>query len=246
MNITILFPVLNERLRLQKGIETTINYLKANCEIPYKLMILDNGSTDETPEIARKLCDKYQEVEYIRVEEKGVGVAFRKGVELNQSDIVGYMDIDLSTDIKYLGDTIHIFTTIPEIEYINGSRFSPGSHTKGRKWYRKITSQGLLVLLKIILKMKSTDAVCGFTFIRKSVADQLVKAAGNENGWFYTIEILLRAERMGVRILDMPVEWQDDYNTTVKIIKTVKNYLIQIVKLYHTFKKEERLHAKKN
>lgn len=246
MEITVLFPVLNERLRLRNGIERTVEYLRGHSTIPFKIMILDNGSTDETPEIAEELCEKYEEVRYVRVEQKGVGVAFRKGIELNESDIVGYMDIDLSANIKHLGQAIHIFETCPEIEYINGTRFSKQSETKGRKWYRKITSQGLLILLKAVFHMKCTDAVCGFTFVRKETAERLVAASGDDNGWFYTIEFLLRAERMGVKILDMPVEWQEDYNTTVKVFKTVKNYLVQIRRLKKEFRNEEREHAKKN
>ena len=94
MDVTVLFPVLDERLRLRKGIETTVKYLRENSTIPFRLMILDNGSTDETPEIAAQLCAEYKEVEYVRLEQRGVGVAFRKGIELNQSEIVGYMDTD--------------------------------------------------------------------------------------------------------------------------------------------------------
>lgn len=244
MDITVLFPVLNERLRLRKGIETTVEYLRKNSTVPYHLMILDNGSTDETPEIAAQLCEKYEEVEYVRVNQRGVGVAFRKGIERNRSEIVGYMDIDLSTNIRHLGQAIHIFESCPDIEYINGTRFSRRSDTKGRKWYRKITSQGLLLLLKAVLGMKCTDAVCGFTFLRKETAERLAEVSGNENGWFYTIEFLLRAERMGIRILDMPVEWQEDYNTTVKVFKTVKNYLVQIWRLKREFRKEDKERAR--
>lgn len=246
MTINILFPVLNERLRLQNGIDKTMDYLRENVDIPYSLTILDNGSEDETPEIGKELSRKYPEVSYVRVGERGVGVAFRKGIELNESTLVGYMDIDLSTDIKYLGKTIRMFQEKPDLEYVNGSRFSKDSDTKGRKWYRKITSMGLVFLLKAIFHMKATDAVCGFTFLRKETADRLVAACGNDNGWFYTIEFLLRAERMGVVIYDMPVEWQEDYNTTVKVWKTIKNYLVQIGRLHKAFRQEEKINAKKN
>lgn len=246
LTINILFPVLNERLRLQNGIDKTMDYLRENVDIPYSLTILDNGSEDETPEIGKELSRKYPEVSYVRVGERGVGVAFRKGIELNESTLVGYMDIDLSTDIKYLGKTIRMFQGKPELEYVNGSRFSKDSDTKGRKWYRKITSMGLVFLLKALFHMKATDAVCGFTFLRKETADRLVAACGNDNGWFYTIEFLLRAERMGVVIYDMPVEWQEDYNTTVKVWKTIKNYLVQIRRLHKAFRQEEKINAKKN
>ena len=240
ISINLLFPVLNERLRLRNGIEKSMEYLKKNVTIPYSLTILDNGSEDETPEIGMELAEKYPEVTYVRVGERGVGVAFRKGIELNESDIVGYMDIDLSTDLKYLSKTIELFQNKPELQYINGSRFSKESDTKGRKWYRKITSMGLVFLLKTVFHMKATDAVCGFTFLRKKAAEQLVKESSNDNGWFYTIEFLLRAERTGMNIYDMPVEWQEDYNTTVKIWKTIKNYMVRIYQLKKTFRQEDR------
>lgn len=240
MDINLLFPVLNERLRLENGIRRTMEYVRENVSIPCHLTILDNGSDDETPEIGQALAKEFSEVSYVRVGQRGVGVAFRKGIELNECEIVGYMDIDLSTDIKYLGKTIELFQKRPELQYVNGSRFSRQSDTRGRKWYRKITSMGLVFLLKTVFHMKATDAVCGFTFLRKEAAEQLVRESGNENGWFYTIEFLLRAERDGMVIYDMPVEWQEDYNTTVKIWKTIKNYLVQIYRLKKTFRKEEK------
>ncbi|MCM1388041.1 MAG: glycosyltransferase [Bacillus sp. (in: Bacteria)] len=244
-SINILFPVLNERLRLRNGIEKTISYLKKNVGIPYTLTILDNGSDDETPDIGKELEEKYPEVLYVRLNERGVGIAFREGIRLNESDIVGYMDIDLSTDLKYLGRTIKLFQKNPHLQYVNGSRFHKKSDTKGRKWYRKITSMGLVFLLKTIFHMRATDALCGFTFLRKEAANQLVRECSDDNGWFYTVEFLLRAERNGMAIYELPVEWQEDYNTTVKIFYTIKNYLIQINKLRKAFR-EESGNAKKN
>lgn len=235
MMFTIIFPVLNEKLRLESGVTRTVEYLKKIAFEDYEIIIVDNGSEDETPEIAAGLCRKYSKVSYERINIRGVGAAFRRGVEVSRGDVVGYMDIDLSTNIKHLGEAIHLFKTQKEIEYINGSRFAKTSDTKGRKWYRKITSQGLLILLKTFLGMKSTDAICGFTFVRRQTALDLIQGCSDDNGWFYMIEFLLRAEKRGVKILDYPVEWQEDYNTTVKIFKTIRNYLIQIARLYKEF-----------
>ena len=240
LSVNILFPVLNERLRLQSGIDRTMAYLKKRVDNPCRLTILDNGSDDETPQIGMALAQKYPEVSYVRVGERGVGVAFRKGIELNDCDIVGYMDIDLSTDIRNLGRTIRLFEKNERLQYVNGTRFSKKSDTRGRKWYRKITSMGLVFLLKAIFRMRATDAVCGFTFLRKDVARRLVEESSKDNGWFYTIEFLLRAERDGIVIYDMPVRWQEDYNTTVKIWKTIKNYLVRIYRLRRAFKEEAK------
>ena len=235
MKINIIFPVLNERLRLEKGIRSTVEYLQSIDFEEYCITIVDNGSEDETPEIAARLCEEFPKVSYERIQTRGVGAAFRRGVALNTCEIVGYMDIDLSTNIKHLGEAIEIFRKDESIQYINGSRFAKESDTKGRKWYRKITSQGLLILLKVFLGMKSSDAICGFTFVRKSVAEELIEASSDDNGWFYMIEFLLRAEKRGMNVLDYPVEWQEDYNTTVKIFKTICNYLVQITRLFIEF-----------
>lgn len=239
---TIIFPVLNERLRLESGITRTVEYLQSIKFEDYEIIIVDNGSEDETPEIADGLCRRYEKVRYERIGVRGVGAAFRRGAELSRGDIIGYMDIDLSTNIKHLGEAIEIFRRDSKVEYINGSRFAAQSDTKGRKWYRKITSQGLLILLKVFLGMKCTDAICGFTFVRRETAMALIEGSSQDNGWFYMIEFLLRAERRGVKILDYPVEWQEDYNTTVKIFKTICNYIRQIARLFWEFniKKERR------
>lgn len=235
MMLTIIFPVLNERLRLESGITRTVEYLESIDFSDYEIIIVDNGSEDETPRIAAGLCEKYKAVSYERIAVRGVGAAFRRGVEKSRGEIVGYMDIDLSTNIRHLGEAIHIFKTRPEVAYINGSRFARQSDTRGRKWYRRITSQGLLILLKLFLRMKSTDAICGFTFVRRETALSLVEACSQDNGWFYMIEFLLRAEKRGVSILDYPVEWQEDYNTTVRVFRTICNYLVQIARLFKEF-----------
>ena len=240
MDINILFPVLNEHLRLEKGIRKTIGYCLENLDIPFRLTIIDNGSDDDTPKIGKMLSKEYCQVDYVRLDERGVGVAFRKGVELNEAEIVGYMDIDLSTDISYLNTMINVFKNNKDIDYVNASRFSKNSSTVGRKWYRKITSKGLSVLLKSLFDMKATDAICGFTFTRKKIAERLVNECSDDNGWFYMIEFLLRAERDGIVIYDMPVNWTEDYNTTVNVWKTIRNYLSNIIRLKREFNKEKR------
>jgi glycosyltransferase involved in cell wall biosynthesis len=243
MKFEILFPVLNEHLRLENGIRRTAAYLQESmdaAEYSYRLLILDNGSDDDTPEIGRKLAAEFPEVDYIRIEQRGVGIAFRTGVEHSRADIVGYMDIDLSTDINNLQKMLRIFENDPSVDYVNASRFADRSVTTGRKWYRKITSKGLLILLHTVFHMQATDAICGFTFLRREKAEQLVRECYNDNGWFYMIEFLLRAERDGMRICDLPVEWTEDYNTTVNVGKTVRNYLKNIRRLKKAFDREDR------
>ena len=243
MTLTIIFPVHNEHLRLERGIDKCVRYIRDNISIPVRIVIVDNGSEDDTQQIGLKLAKEYTEVSYRRIEEKGVGVAFRTGIMEADTDIVGYMDVDLSTDLKHLSEMIGLFERDTDLQYVNGSRFSKEASTKGRKWYRKITSNGLLFLLDHYLGMRSTDALCGFTFLKTETARKLVGVCSDDCGWFYTVEFLIRAERMGVSIVEIPVEWIDDHNTTVKVIRTIADYLVKMKELKKQLDKETRKNA---
>ena len=172
----IIFPVYNEEKRILKGIQEAYQYI-SSLGIVFEFLIVDNGSTDRTEELARQLCKRLENVNYLRIKEKGVGVAFKSGVKRLKTDIVGYMDIDLSTDIRYFSRVTKLFEDDDSIDLINGSRFNKKSITTGRKWYRNITSYGLVFLLKIVFAMKATDAICGFKFFKQTAAMELVSEA---------------------------------------------------------------------
>lgn len=236
-SINIIFPVLNEEKRIERGISETVAFMRENIKMPFQLNIVDNGSNDQTGTISEKLCSKYPEVHYTKINKRGLGVAFREGVKNNTSDIVGYMDIDLATNLKHLVQVQELFMD-SNIEFVNGSRFNKRSKVSGRKWYRNITSYGLLFLLHVVLKMRATDAICGFKFFKKDIAEKLItESSKDENGWFFIIEMLLRAERTGVVIYELPVEWFDDSQTKVKIWYTIKNYtrnIYRLCKIFHS------------
>lgn len=143
------------------------------------------------------------------------------------------MDVDLSTDLKHIPQMYNIFAENPGTAMVNASRWSKRSDTSGRKWYRNITSIGLVWLLKLVFAMKASDAICGFKFFRKEAAEDLIKEAGaSTDGWFYLIELLLRAERKGHDVQELPVHWEDDSkNTTVHTGALIREYLRQIVSL---------------
>lgn len=237
MSINILFPVLNEELRLAEGINQTMAFMRAHPKMDFELNIIDNGSTDKTEKVAQALCAQYPEVHYTKINERGTGIAIREGVKNNTCDYVGYMDVDLSTNLKHLIQVQDLFADDPELEFINGSRFSKESSVSGRKWYRNITSYGLLFLLHFFLKMKASDAICGFKFFKSETADKLIEVSSkDENGWFFIIEMLLRAERMDVKIHELPVEWADDSRTKVKLFATIQNYIKNIRRLRKVLK----------
>lgn len=239
MQINILFPVWNEEKRLAIGIDKTINYLYNQKEFDYIITIVDNASSDNTREIAKDLEKKYDHVQYLRLEEKGVGIAVKEGILRSTSEIVGYMDIDLATDVVYLSKVKELYQDNAQLQIINASRFNKKSYALGRKWYRNITSYGFILLLKMVFNMKATDAICGFKFFKRETALNLISESSPENGWFYIVELLIRAERKKISIYELPVNWIDDAaNSSVEIKKVISDYLRQIKRLYKQLKKE--------
>jgi glycosyltransferase involved in cell wall biosynthesis len=231
IDMTILFPVLNEEKRLVNGIEKAVQFLEQEKLFDYNLIIVDNGSTDKTSEIGRELTKKYTKVFYTKIDEKGVGIAFRHGMTMTKTRYVGYMDIDLSTDLKHLCQVAEIFENNLKTKIINGSRIK--GKTIGRKLHREITSRGLNILLKILFRTKISDCISGFKFFERQILNELIAVSGNENSWFYIIEIMLRAEKKKISIEEIPVIWTDDNaNTKVKILKLIKLYLKNILRLF--------------
>ena len=231
MKVNIVFPVLNEERRLEKGIRRTEKYLKMHDTIDAVITIVDNGSTDSTLDIIKSLANEYGNIDYISLKEKGFGLAFREAVLVNECEIIGYVDVDLSTDIKYLKNVLDGFERHSEIDVIKGNRLSKKSKVNGRKATRNITSVGLDLLIKLVFGVKVSDTMEGFQFFRKKCIDRLVEASSDDNGWFYCAELLIRGEKMGYRIAELPVVWNDDYDTKVDVIKTIVNYLKQIYSL---------------
>ena len=188
MKITIVFPVLNEELRLENGITTLIKFMNDYKAIQYTITIVDNGSTDQTCKIAKKICSTYDNVTYIRIEERGVGAAFRTAVKNNNCEIIGYMDIDLSTELAAFIKMYYSFKQDSELDIVNASRYSKDSILLGRKWYRNFISYTLIGILKATFHMKATDAICGFKFFRRECIEELLSISSDERGWFLLIE----------------------------------------------------------
>ena len=242
-SIHIIFPVLNEERRIKSGINKTIKFMDEHFAGRYSITIVDNGSTDSTEQIALDFTKQHTSINYLKLSERGVGLAFREGIKTNKSDIVGYMDIDISTSLEYLREADHLFSE-QNAQIVNASRLSKQSKIIGRNKLRLLTSNGLRLILKLFFKMKIDDAVCGFKFFRKETIEKLMDITTETNGWFYCIELMLRAERIGIPINELPVTWEDNSDTTVKLGKTISDYMKNIFRLRKEFRAEGNVKAK--
>lgn len=229
--IEITIPVLNEEATLNEKVNEIDRFL---CDqipsLKIKLIIADNGSTDRTAEIARKLASQIDRVEYFVLPEKGVGRALKASWKKSKATIVGYMDLDLATDLAYLPMALEQLVN-NEADVVTGTRLHKDSVVVGRPPIRKITSYSLNLILKLVFSVRFTDGMCGFKFLKRTHIESLIDNGATSNGWFFATEILIVAEHLGLSIYDLPVKWTDDPNSKVKILKLSLEYLSAIRRL---------------
>lgn len=224
--IEITIPILNEELTLDVQVRKIRNYISNNLSDlpPITLILADNGSTDATPAYARALEQELEGVRYLRLEERGVGRALKASWGKSNASIVGYMDLDLATNLDYLRSALDTLRT-DHADIVTGSRLAKGARVIGRSLLRNITSRGFNLIVKTVFQTSFSDGMCGFKFLKRKNLEQLRYAGSESDGWFFATEILITAEYLGLRIADLPVEWTDDPNSKVKIGKLVVEYL---------------------
>ncbi len=224
--VCIVIPVYNEEKQLEWSIKSIIKVCKKNYS-EFEIMIADNASIDKTLKIAKKLSEKYKQVNYIHMDQKGRGRALKNAWTRTDADIMCYMDVDLSTDLKYLKTLTNAIEDGYDISF--GSRHQKQSKLN-RSLKRDILSKGYNFLLKLFLNVQFNDAQCGFKAINIRVAKELISKIEN-NEWFFDTELLVKGEKFGYRLKEIPVKWTEDEESTVNLKKTIESYLKNIFRL---------------
>lgn len=216
LSVDVALPVYNEEKILPHSVQTLREFLLKNFPYRWQLVIVDNASTDSTASVARDLADKHLDVRFIHLDVKGRGLALRHAWLASEADIVSYMDIDLSTNLRHFPPLIEALTRGYDIAI--GNRLMAASRIK-RSLKREILSQGYNIMVRAMFGVHFTDAQCGFKALTRQAAQVLVPLV-QDNKWFFDSELLILAEKKGYRIAEMPVEWIEDLDTRVKIFRT--------------------------
>jgi len=231
-NIEITIPVLNEEKTLRENVEKVIEFFQQECSHlgEISLVIADNGSTDKTELIGLGLQDGNECVRYLKVESKGVGLALKTSWRHSKSDIVGYMDLDLATDLRHIPQAISAIL-VEGYDIVTGSRLLKQSNVLNRGLLRGFISKIFNFIVRSYFSTKFSDGMCGFKFLRQDIYTKLNEAGAQSNGWFFATEILIVGEKLGYKLKDIPVTWIDDPDSKVNIIKLMIEYLKAMRKL---------------
>jgi glycosyltransferase involved in cell wall biosynthesis len=214
--VDLVVPVYNEAASLTRQVRRLHRVLET-LPVSWRIVIADNGSTDDTPHLAERLAAELPGVAVLHLAAKGRGRALREAWTRSDAQVVAYTDVDLSTDLTALSPLVaSVLSGYAEIAV--GSRLLPGSRTtRGPK--RELISRTYNRLLRVVLGARFRDAQCGFKAVRRDVAAALVPEVADQ-GWFFDTELLIRAERHGLRVVELPVEWVDDPDSRVDIVRT--------------------------
>ena len=217
--LDVVIPVLNEERALADSVNALAAFLSNNLnDYEWAVVVADNGSTDATPSICQSLSEQDSRVRHVRLEQKGRGRALKRAWAESDADIVAYMDVDLSTDLSALPQTIAAVDH-EGYDIAIGSRLTRGARVIGRSFKRELISRSYSLIFRAMFLAGFQDAQCGFKAVSRRAADDVAPLVV-DNGWFFDTEMLLIAETNGYRIKEIPVKWTDDPDSRVKIIST--------------------------
>lgn len=226
--VDVVIPVLNEAHVLRHGVERLHAFLEDHFPFNWRIVIADNGSTDGTLEVAQMLSLELARVFHLHLREAGRGRALRFAWSNSEADAMCYMDVDQSTDLAELPKLIRALHE-GGYDLAVGSRLLPGARVR-RSHKRDAISRLYNVFLKLALGVRFSDAQCGFKAITRQAAAALLPRVEDES-WFFDTELLVLAERDGLRIYDMPVVWSEDDDSRVKILPTAWDDIKGVLRL---------------
>jgi putative flippase GtrA len=230
--VDIVIPVYNEENDLEPCVRRLHAHLSAGVPYPFQITVADNASTDTTLEIATALAAEFSSVRVVHMPEKGKGRALRAVWSRSDAAVLAYMDVDLSTDLAAVLPLIAPLVS-GHSDLAIGTRLHRGSRVvRGAK--REFISRSYNLMLRHTLSTRFSDAQCGFKAIRREVAVHLLPLV-EDNGWFFDTELLVLAERSGLRIHEVPVDWIDDPDSRVHIVNTAMADLRGIARLARAF-----------
>ncbi len=226
--VEIVVPVYNEEQGLARSVRRLRSYLDHSFPFTSLVTVVDNGSTDGTALVAAGLARELDGVRAVRLVAKGRGRALRAVWSTSTARVVAYTDVDLSTSLDALLPLVAPLLS-GHSDVAIGTRLARGSRVvRGPK--RELISRVYNLVLKTFLRNGFSDAQCGFKAARTEVAQELLPHV-EDNAWFFDTEFLVLAERSGFRIHEVPVDWVDDPDSRVDIVRTARDDLLGVARI---------------
>jgi dolichyl-phosphate beta-glucosyltransferase len=215
-SLSVVVPAYNEADRILSAIVDITEYLKENFESAWELIVVDDGSRDATVAVVEEFSISVPQLRVITHGTNcGKGAAVRTGVLQAAGDLVVFTDADGATpfrEIEKLLDALRLGAAVAV-----GSRLANGAH-RDRYALRSLAGKTFSLLARAIVSTGVVDSQCGFKLFRRETARQLFSSA-REDGYLFDLEVLGLARRMGMPVVETPVEWNEIAGSKVRIIR---------------------------
>ncbi|HEV2477090.1 MAG TPA: dolichyl-phosphate beta-glucosyltransferase [Candidatus Dormibacteraeota bacterium] len=227
--LSVVIPCYNEEQRLPRTVELIERYLDGK-EIPYELILVDDGSVDGTRSVMDAAVRQHAGVRIeVLPQNRGKGRALATGVGAATGDEILVTDADLSTPIEELDKLEAALRAGAGIAI--GSRALRGSRVEvSQPLYRVVMGKGFNLIVQAVLLPGIWDTQCGFKLFRADVAHQ-VFANLITDGFGFDPEVLYRARKQGVKIAEVPVVWRNSAPTKVSAVRSSLDMLKHVVRL---------------
>ena len=216
--VEVVLPVHSEEAALAASVAQLSEYLTRYFPFRWRITVADNASTDGTPALAAALAREEPRLRVLDLPIKGRGAALKAAWTTSDADVLAYMDVDLSTNLNsFLPLVAPLLSGHSDVAI--GTRLRRSASVR-RQLKREVLSRGYNGLVRLLFANGFSDAQCGFKALTADAARLLLPRLADD-GWFFDTELLLNAERAGLRIHEVPVDWIEDLDSRVELAPTI-------------------------
>lgn len=213
--LSIIIPAHNEENRLPSTLEQVFAFLTKQS-FPSEVIVVENGSRDHTFEIARQFTGQHENLRVLQNDQRGKGLAIRRGVQEATGMYIFMCDADLSMPIEEISKFLP-----PQLQHVDvalASREAPGAVRYNEPNYRHLTGRVFNTLIRLLVLPGLQDTQCGFKCIRAEVARDIFPYQ-TLTGWAFDVELLYIARRHGYQLVEIPIHWYFNDDSKISVVR---------------------------
>ena len=225
--LSIVIPAYNEENRLPGTLEQVFRFL-AKRPFSSEIIVVENGSTDQTLEIAQQFAAGHENVHVLHSQQRGKGLAIHEGVKAAVGEYMFLCDADLSMPIEEISKFIP--PQLQDVDIAIASREAPGSVRYTEPYYRHFTGRVFNTLIRLLVLPGLQDTQCGFKCIRAEVAHDIFRYQ-TLTGWAFDVELLYIARHHGYRIVEIPIHWYFNADSKISVFRDSLRMFLDLLRI---------------
>ena len=230
--LSIIIPAYNEESRLPNTLEQVFAFLEGE-DYPAEVIVVENGSSDQTLSLAQELTKKYPDLRVLHNEKAGKGLAVRTGIFAATGEYRIFCDADFSMPVE------EIRRFIPpnlDKDIVIASREVEGAVRYDEPNFRHFTGRIFNLLIRLLALPKLHDTQCGFKGFRAEVAEDIFQYQHIE-GWAFDVEILFIARMRGYEIVELPIPWYYNDESKINVFRDSFRMFLDLIKIRQNARK---------